>query len=106
MFASHRPLMNSTVRHWHKPARDLFGNQGSNGSTEHPARVTYGPGKLIGRASGENMPDARATVWLFDHPRPVGIGDTFELADGETLKAIRVEGRTLGASSITKVYLS
>jgi len=98
--------MNSTVRHWHKPVRDLFGNQGSNGSTVHPARVVYGPGKLIGRASGENMSDAKATVWLSNHPRAVAIGDTFELADGETLKAIRIERRTLGATTITKVYLS
>lgn len=106
MFAAHRPLMNSTVRHWQTSVRDLFGKETASGFTEHPARVTYGPGKLIGRASGENMADAKATVWLIDHPRPVAIGETFELADGETLKAIRIERRTLGAASITKVYLS
>lgn len=106
MFAAHRPLMNATIRHWLAPVRDIFGNETPSGFTEHPARVTYGPGKLFGRASGENMPDAKATIWLFDHPRTVAIGETFELADGETLKAIRIERRTLGACTITKVYLS
>lgn len=106
MFAAHRPLMNSTVKHWQTPVRDVFGKETASGFTEHPARVTNGPGKLIGRASGENMPDAKATIWLFDHPRPVVIGDTFELADGEALKAIRIERRSLGACTITKVYLS
>jgi hypothetical protein len=106
MFAAHRSLLNATVRHWLPPVRDIFGNDGLTGFTEHPARVTYGPGKVLGRASGENMPDARATVWLFDHPRPVAIGATFELDDGETLKAIRIERRTLGVRTITKVYLS
>ena len=106
MFATHHPLMNATVRHWHPPIRDIFGNETASGFTEHPARVTYGPGKLLGRATGENMPDARATVWLLDHPRTVAIGHTFDLGDGEQLKTIRIERRTLGASTITKVYLS
>lgn len=106
MFATHRSLMNATVRHWLPPERDIFGNQGLTGFTEHPARVTYGPGRHMGRASGEPIADARATLWLFDHPRPVTIGATFELSDGETLKAIRIERRALGACTITKVYLS
>ena len=38
--------------------------------------------------------------------RPVAIGDTFELPEGEPLKAIRTERRTLGATTITKVFLS
>lgn len=106
MFASHSPLMNATVQHWRKPNRDVFGKEFSDGFTEHRARVTFGPGKLIGRASGENLPDAKATIWLIDHPRPVAIGDVFEIAPGETLKAIRIERRALGACSITKVYVS
>lgn len=106
MFAAHRSLLNSTVRHRLAPVRDIYGNETASGFTEHPARVSYGPGKLLGRASGENIPDARATVWLFDHPRTVAIGETFDLADGEALKAIRIERRTLGACTITKVYLS
>lgn len=98
--------MNATVRHWQTPNRDVFGRDFFDEFTEHRARVTFGPGKLVGRASGENMPDSKATIWLIDHPRPIGIGDAFELAAGETLKAIRIERRALGACSITKVYLS
>ncbi len=106
MFPTPLPAINATVRHWYPPHRDIYGQPASSGSTSHPARVTYGPGRLFGRASGEFIADAKATVWLFNHPRPVAIGDTFELPEGEPLKAIRTERRTLGATTITKVFLS
>lgn len=106
MFPLPFPAINATVRHWYPPNRDIFGKQVTSGSSSHPARVSYGPGRLIGRASGEFMADAKATVWLLNHPRPVAIGDTFELPDGAPLKVVRAEHRTLGATTITKVYLS
>ncbi len=106
MFPTPLPALNATVRHWYPPHRDIFGKQVTSGSSSHRARVSYGPGRLMGRASGEFISDAKATVWLIDHPRPVAIDDTFELPDGDTLKVIRAERRTLGATTITKVYLS
>lgn len=106
MIAAIRPLLNAQVQHWLPPTRDIHGTQTNAGSTSHAARVTYTPGRVIGRASGEYMPDATATVWLLNHTRPIVIGDTFELPNGEALKVIRAESRTLGSDTISKVFLS
>lgn len=106
MLSTLRKMMTDQVEHWLPPIRDIHGKPVSAGSTRHAARVTYTPGVLVGPASNEFAANAAATVWLLDHPRPVVIGDTFTLPNGETLKAIRVEHRSTGANTITKAYLS
>jgi hypothetical protein len=106
MIASIRPLLNVEVHHWLPPARDIHGKQSKAGSTPHRARVIYTPGRALGPASRQQMPDAAATIWLLNHPRPIAIGDTFEFSAGETLKVIRAEARTSGTDTISKVYLS
>lgn len=98
--------MNATVTHCYPPERDIFGQAIDAGGTSHRARVTIGPAQLTGPASGVAMPDAKATLWIIDHPRPVLIGDRFQLPGGDTLNAIRVESRTLGTRTVIKVYLS
>jgi hypothetical protein len=106
MLSDIRPMMTDTVEHWLPPARSITGNEVKSGSTIHAARVTYTPGRLVGPSSREKTTDAAATAWLLNHPRSADVGDTFTLPNGETLKAIRVEHRSTGADTITKVYLS
>lgn len=101
-----RPLLNEEVRHWLPPTRDLFGKETDAGSTKHPARVIDIEGEVVSALSRDNLPDAKAIIWLLDHPRPVIVGDTFELPGGTMLKVIRAERRTHGGSSLTKAYLS
>jgi hypothetical protein len=98
--------MNDTVRQIHADRRDLFGKDEAGRTTEHRARVTYSPGKMLGPATRETMPDATATVWLIDHPHPVVIGDTFELPDSATLTVMRLERRNLPDGVLTKAYLT
>ena len=124
MLADLLPLMTDTVRQIHAGRRDIFGRanitpqtESWNGegvsylsavgaTTEHRARVTYSPGKLLGSASRETMPDATATVWLIDHPHTVVIGDKFELPDSATLTVVRLERRKLPDGVLTKAYLT
>ncbi|WP_188064242.1 hypothetical protein [Sphingobium sp. KCTC 72723] len=106
MLSDVRSLMTDTVEHWLPPARNITGTETKAGSTIHAARVTYSPGRIVGPASREKASDAAATIWLLNHPRAAGVGDTFTLPNGETLKAVRVEHRSTGADTITKVYLS
>ncbi|MDQ0250812.1 hypothetical protein J2W22_002876 [Sphingomonas kyeonggiensis] len=104
--AALRPLLNAQVQHWLPPARDIHGKPAKAGSTPHAARITYTPGTLVGPASRERTGDAAAIVWLLNHPRPIAIGDTFELPTGEALNVIRAERRTSGADTVSKVFLS
>ncbi|WP_295560197.1 hypothetical protein [uncultured Sphingomonas sp.] len=106
MLADLLPLMTDTVRQLHAGKRDLFGKVQEDTSTEHRARVTHSPGKALGQASREVMPDATATVWLIDHPHPIAIGDTFELPDAAALKVARLERRKLPDGVLHKVYLT
>ena len=106
MFPLPFPAINATVRHWYPPNRDIFGKQVTSGSSSHPARVSYGPGKQLCHATGAPKPDAQPTVRLLIHPLPVASPATFHLPAGEPLKVVRAERRTLGATTITKVYLS
>jgi translation elongation factor EF-1alpha len=100
-------LLNETVDHWLPPIRDLFGNLISAGVTSHSARVILSPGELVGPASGENLANAKATVWLLNHPRQIAIGDTFGLPDGSELQAVRIETRVRPwGGSLHKVYLT
>ncbi|HVJ03295.1 MAG TPA: hypothetical protein VM662_14015 [Sphingomonas sp.] len=106
--AALRPLLDSEVQHWFPPVRDIHGKQfkGGRGATTHVARVSYTPGSTIGPASRERAADAAAVVWLINHPRPIAIGDSFELPTGEVLKVFRTERRSAGADTVSKVYLS
>lgn len=101
------PLLTDTIEHWLPPVRDLFGNVTSAGATDHRARVILSPGQLVGPASGEDVANAAATIWLLNHPRPVRIGDTFGLPDGQTLEAIRIETRIRPwGGTLHKVWLT
>lgn len=106
MLADLLPLMTDTVCQIHAGRRDLFGKVEAGTTTEHRARVTYSPGKVLGSASRETMPDATATVWLIDHPHPVVIGDTFELPNSVTFTVVRFERRKLPDGVLTKAYLT
>lgn len=88
------PLLTDQVEHWLPPRYDVYGQPIPGGTTSHPARVILSPGQMVGPASGEDLANAGATVWLIDHPRRIDIGDRFTLPNGETLEAIRVETRT------------
>jgi hypothetical protein len=106
MLADLLPLMTDTVRQLHASKRDLFGKVQEATNTDHRARVTYSPGRALGQASREAMPDAAATVWLIDHAHPIAIGDTFQLPDAVTLKVARLERRKLPDGVLHKVYLT
>ena len=106
MLAELLPLMTDTVQHRSSPVRDLFGRVLDADATAHRARVVYSPGKVAGPASREAMLDATATVWLIDHPRPIAIGDTFELPGANLLKVARLERRALPGGLLFKVYLT
>lgn len=106
MLADLLPLMTDTVLHWYVTTRDIHGRVTTAGHTEHRARIVHSPGKVLGSASRETMPDAAATVWLIDHPRPIAIGDTFELPDGAALKVARLERRVLPDGTLFKAYLT
>jgi hypothetical protein len=106
MLADLLPIMTDTVRQLHAGKRDLFGKVQDGTYTDHRARVTYSPGKVLGPASRDTAPDAAATVWLIDHPHPIAIGDTFELPDAATLKVARLERRKLPDGVLYKVYLT
>jgi hypothetical protein len=84
----------------------MFGKSQDRDVTEHRARVTYSPAKLLGQASREAMPDATAIVWLINHPHPIIIGETFELPGGDQIKVARFELRTLPGGILHKVYLT
>lgn len=106
MFAGLTPLLDSHVDHWHEASRDVFGTATEVESTRHIARVLHNSGSLTATPSQERMANATAVVWLLNHPRPIKIGDTFSLPNGEALKVIRWENRTAGNSTVSKVYLS
>lgn len=106
MLADLLPLMTDSIRHQHAVARDVFGRVQPGDATEHRARVVNSPGKGIGPASREAMPDATATAWLIDHPFPIATGDTFELPTGEHLTVARLERRNFPGGVLSKVYLT
>ena len=106
MLADLLPMMTDTVRQLHAGKRDMFGKSQDRDATEHRARVTYSPAKLLGQASREAMPDATAIVWLINHPHPIIIGETFELPGGDQIKVARFELRTLPGGILHKVYLT
>lgn len=106
MLSPIRPMLTSQVEHWLPPVRDIHGRETKAGSTSHPARVVYSPGRSLGPASREKMADAAAIIWLLNHPRAIEIGDSFELPDSAVLTAIRIERRFMGSDALTKVYLS
>lgn len=106
MLADVLPMMTETVEHALSTQRSIIGKPISTETTAHRARVILTPGHVAGAASQEDMPDAAATVWLANHPRPIRIGDQFTLPDDSTLKAVRVEHRTMGDGTLTKVFLS
>lgn len=89
------------------PQRDIFGRLEDDLSfSQHPARVVLHDGTLAAPASGEKQADAKATIWLLDHPRPIVIGTIFKLPNGERLSAIGIERRSDGAGTLTKVFLT
>lgn len=107
MLAALNPMLNETVEHWNKPKRDAFGKETYDGGTIHKARVVRSPGVLVGPASGEDVANAAACVWLLNHPRQIGIGSLFQLPGDEApLKAIRFESRTMGRVTLHKVWIS
>lgn len=101
-----RHLLVETVVHFDAIRRDIHGRELSDDGTTHKARVIMSPGASLGPASRERMPDARATLWLVNHPRAIAIGDVFGLPDGERLKVIRAELRREASGTLHKVYLS
>jgi hypothetical protein len=107
MLADIRPLLTEQVHHLLAVRRDIYGQAlPEQQSTSHPARIIYMQGKVAGPASGENMADAKAIVWLLNHPRSVATGDTFKLPTDDILNAIGTEHRISGSDTLTKVYLS
>lgn len=116
--------MTDTVKHWHSPGRNLFGQAvirpstsiwsgsgiseipGIGFSSDHRARVLHTVGAIIGPASRDDIRYPTATVWLIDHPHSVAVNDTFELPGNTVLKVIRSERRQLPDGVLTKVYLT
>lgn len=90
------------------PRRNMFGqfDEKKVRFTTHPARVVMNEGSLKGPASGEKLADAKAIIWLLNHPRSIAIGEVFQLPGGERLSASRIERRSDGADTLTKVFLT
>lgn len=101
-----RPIMENQVKHWFAPTRDVFGNETRAGFTTHPARVVESDGRLVSLRSGNNLPDAKAIIYLLNHTRPVAVGDTFELPSGRELKVIAAERGTAGPDTLIRAYLT
>lgn len=99
-------MLNEEVQHWLPPGRDVFGAPIESGKTTHPARIVSATTKATSSVSRADFADAKAQIWLIDHPRPIVIGDVFDLPDISSLKAIRVETRTMATFSLHKVWLS
>ncbi|OBX18567.1 hypothetical protein A9995_11410 [Erythrobacter sp. QSSC1-22B] len=106
MISTLRPLLTEFVEHWQRTARDIHGTSIKTGATRHAARVIYFDGEVVSPFTKAKLGNARAAVWLIDHPRPVALGDHFELPDGQTLAAIRTELRTLPGGTLHKVFLT
>lgn len=107
MIAAIRPLLDTQVQHWLPSKHTIHGKRhGNTGSTPHAARVIYTPGSMVGPVSRDRNIDAAAIIWLVNHPRPIAVGDTFELPNGEALNVIRAERRASGADTVSKVFLS
>ena len=98
-------LLNAEIKHHYPPRRDIHGQPIDRSFTRHPARVTRATGIGIGAASGEGLPLPKATAWLINHPRPVELGQTFELDDGTLLEVAGFEARSMEGVTITKVSL-
>lgn len=105
MLTDIRPLLTDRVSHWLAPTRDVFGKTIAADKTSHAARVVRMGGEFTLPYSREKVADAKAVIWLIDHPRAVAVGDNFELADGDVLKVARAELRTERNGSLCKVYL-
>ena len=101
-----RPFLTEQVRHGQGVTRDLFGKVTDHTGTQHAARVVEVQGGLPAPASGERIADATATIWLLNHPRIIRTGDTFTLPSGRTLAVRRVEYRTDGSNTLSKVLLT
>lgn len=107
MLSDIRPLLTDEIEHVIDGRRDIYGQLLIDSqATRHAARIVYMQGKLIGPASREPIGDAKATVWLLNHPRPIDTGDLFNLPNGETLRVTAAEHRIEGSYTITKVFLS
>lgn len=107
MLAALNPMLNETVEHWNKPKRDAFGKETYDGGTIHKARIVRSPGVLVGPASGADLTNAAAQIWILNHPRQILIGNLFQLpGDDEPLKVIRLETRTAGRVTLHKVWIS
>ena len=101
-----RPLLNETVEHWlSEPVLDRFGVATDWESTRHGAKVDLNPGSFLAKASGERIGDAKARIYLLNHPRAVELGDTFTLPGGQHLQVKRVEQRRSSAGTLTRAYL-
>lgn len=107
MIAAIRPLLNEEVEHVIDGVRDIYGQRLiAQQGTKYAARIVYRCGRLAGPASRDDIADAKATIWLLSHPRPVDTGDTFILPGGDTLSVIGAEHRISRSYTITKVFLS
>jgi hypothetical protein len=100
------PLMTDTVHQLHEPVRDVHARVLYSRRTAHHARVVETPGKILGAASRELLPDATATVWLINHPHALVIGDKLEMPAGDVLSVARLERRRYPGGVLTKAYLS
>lgn len=106
MISAIRPLLTEAVDHWLAPTRDIHGKAIKSTATRHSARVIHFDGEVTSPFTKAKLGNARAVVWLVDHPRSVALGDLFDLPDGQTLAAIRIERRALPGGTLHKVYLT
>ncbi|RYE71763.1 MAG: hypothetical protein EOO81_05135 [Oxalobacteraceae bacterium] len=106
MLGDIRPLMTDQVRHWLASAHSLFGETLDAGCTQHAARVIYLDGKVVLSTTHQDAINARAVVWLLNHPRAITVGDKFGLPNGETLAVARAELRKDAGDALSKVYLT
>lgn len=106
MIAAVRPLLTDIVEHWNAPMRDIHGRATKSTATPHAARVILFDGEVSSPFTKAKLGDARALIWLVDHPYTVNLGDQFDLPNGETMKVVRLERRSLSGGTLHKVYLS
>lgn len=118
MFADLRPMMNHTVLHWQTPTLDVFGQiaepstdaygnvLGGHVQTRH--RCAYHRFDTVLESSRDNgdRTDAKAMIWLLDHPNPIKIGDYFTMPGGGVLKVIAIDESYQGNTCLHRISLS
>lgn len=99
-------MLTETVEHYLDPKKTIHGGFLGGDSTSHRARVVMLDGVVTGQASKLPIANAKAVLWLVDHPRPIKVGQFFLIHANDNLRVTRVEHRADNSGTLLKVYVS